>query len=103
MPENEDFMILRYTIHNSSGSRIEDLYAGLATDWGANKTFSEDFTGFDATRQIGYVLDAEPGNETVVMGTQLLSDGTLHYRAATRYESYFLNGEGLTAEKNGPL
>ena len=99
MMENEDFMILRNAIHNSSGSRIEDLYAGLVIDWGANVSYSEDYTGFDVTRQVGYVLDAEPGNETVVSGTRLLSDGMLHYRAATRFESYFANGEGLTAEK----
>ena len=34
MMENEDFMILRNAIHNSSGSRIEDRYAGLVIDWG---------------------------------------------------------------------
>ena len=62
-------------------------------------SYSEDYTGFDMTRQVGYVLDAEPGNETVVTGTRLLSQGTLHYRAATRFESYFENGEGLTAQK----
>ena len=27
-------MIVWYEIHNTSGSRIENLYAGVAIDWG---------------------------------------------------------------------
>ena len=35
------------------------------------------------------------------MGTRLLSEGMLNYRVANRFESYFQNSEGLSAEKKG--
>ena len=50
-------------------------------------------------RQVGYILDADPGNETVVVGTRLFSQGTMHYRVATRFESDSASGEGLTSRK----
>ena len=80
--ENESFLLLRYGIHNTGGSRIENLYAGLAIDW------VQDYTGFDAARQVGYVLDADG---TVVAGTRLLSQGTLHYQTPT-HDALFAQG-----------
>ena len=89
---NEDFIIMRYEITNTSGDRLSDLHVGLFFDWDLNP-FPEDATAFDAAREVGYVMDASTNAQRVV-GTVLLSDSpATHYRAIdndaviTRYDS----------------
>ena len=103
MSGNEDYVLLRYAIRNISGIRIDNLHAGLAVNWEASPSGSDDYSGFDATQQTGYIMDDEAGNETVVVGTRLLTRGTLHYQVPTRDELFSQGSEGLTSQKKWQL
>ena len=77
---NEDFIIMRYTVTNTSSERIADLHVGLFLDWDI-APFGRDATAFNAELGVGYVLD-DASEPTVVAGTVLLSASPeLHYRA----------------------
>ena len=77
---NEDFIILRYTVTNTSSGRIGDLHVGLYLDWDI-APFGRDATAFDTERGVGYFLDEE-AEPSLVAGTVLLSETPeLHYRA----------------------
>ena len=58
------------TVSVTSGHSIENLHAGLVIDWEASATYGTDFSGFDPTRQMGYIMDAAAGQERVVLGTR---------------------------------
>ncbi len=58
-PENQDFIILRYTITNTSAGVLSNLFAGLFFDWDVNQSDAlRDAARFDEQRQFGYVQDA---------------------------------------------
>jgi serine protease len=77
----DDFIILRYTVENLSGSAINNFHFGFFYDWdidGAN--YITNMTGYDAIRRTGYAYDSGSGPDTRV-GMTLLSPGTPHFRA----------------------
>ena len=77
---NEDFIILHYTVKNTSGSRISNVHVGLYMDWDLSLT-AYDIARFDEERQVGYVVN-HPANEYRAAGTVLLTESpVLHYRA----------------------
>ena len=96
-PANEDFILFRYTITNTTSALIENMHVGLFFDWDIAPT-AEDVTAFDTTRGMGYLLDSA-SNPSVVVGTRLLTQSSnLHYiaidNAATIYRGA---GGGYTA------
>ena len=99
----EDFVLLRYGILNQNSTTLDNLFVGLAIDWEASTTSGGDFSGFDAIRQTGYIMDAPAGQETLVLGTRLLIQEPLHYQTPTRQEMYSHDGEGLTTERKRGL
>ena len=95
---NEDFIIYRYTITNKSPARIEDMYVGVFFDWDLGNNF-ENRTGFDSSREVGYVLDSK-NSPLAVAGTLLLTSQTLNYSAINNEEISQFSGDGFTpAEK----
>ncbi len=87
--ENEDFVILRYTITNPTGAELANIHIGLMFNWQLNSTWMQDYALFDGTRNLGYQQDAA-SNPTVVVGTMPLSANVpVHFRA-------FRYGEPLT-------
>ena len=87
--ENENFVILRYTISNPTGAELDNVHIGLMFNWRMNSTWGQDYALFDGTRNLGYQQDAA-ANPTVVVGTMPLSaNAPVHFRAL-RY------GEPLT-------
>ncbi len=78
--ENEDFLVVKYTITNKSSATINNMYAGLFFDWDIDVS-ANDVTRYDATRSVGYLQDSAT-NPSVVAGTKLLTDSpTFNYSA----------------------
>ena len=76
---NEDFIIMRYTVTNTSSGRVSDLHVGLFLDWHLT-AFNGEVAAYDTERGVGYFLDEE-AEPSLVAGTVLLSDTPeLHYR-----------------------
>jgi subtilisin family serine protease len=73
-PANSNYIILRYTIANTSGADISNLFVGLFFDWdmiegsGAN-----DLTDYDNTGNFGYVHHLGSNPDTTI-GIGLLSN-----------------------------
>ena len=79
-PLNEDFLILQYTITNTSEAEIQNMHVGLFFDWDIG-IGAADIAGFDLTRKIGFLMDpgATPNH---FAGTRLLTPQYgLHYAA----------------------
>jgi len=102
-PENEDFLIIKYTVTNRGGSPIENMHVGLFFDWDIASNAS-DYAAFDNDRRVGYLLDSEV-DPTLVVGTRLLSDGDMHYsgidNAATIYRGQ--GNDGFTSQEKWDL
>ena len=102
-PLNEDFMILQYTITNTSGAEIQDMHVGLFFDWNIGQD-ADDVAGFDYTRKIGFIMD--PGaTPNFVAGTRLLTTSYgLHYSAIDNAATiYWDTGNGFTPNEKWAL
>ena len=79
--ENEDFVILRYTLANPTGHTMENIHVGLMFNWRTNSSFAQDHVGFDQTRNLGIQQDLA-SDPTVAVGTMpLTANAPVHYRA----------------------
>ena len=59
-PENDDYLILEYVIHNMNQEEVEDFYAGLFFDWDIPlNSPDDDKIGFDSTLSLYYQYDSE--------------------------------------------
>ena len=94
-PMNEDFLILQYTITNTSEAEIQNMHVGLFFDWDIGQD-AADIAGFDLTRKTGFLMDpgATPNH---FVGTRLLTPHHgLHYaaidNAATIYRGFGQDG-----------
>ena len=113
-PADKNYIILRYTITNTSGAAISNLYAGLYFDWdmiegsGAN-----DLTAYDNTGNFGYVHHQGLIPDTTI-GIGLLSANNYGFYAITNTQGtgafgYTVNekwtalSSGLTHTSAGPL
>ena len=52
-PHN-NYILLRYTLTNTSGSDISNLFAGIFIDWDITSAGTDDFTAYDTLGQFGY-------------------------------------------------
>ncbi|MEM1093112.1 MAG: S8 family serine peptidase, partial [Bacteroidota bacterium] len=69
---NRDFVILRYTIINSTTAPLNNVHAGVFADWDLSDNAADD-ASYDAARRLGIVQDnaAAPAH---VVGMRLLTD-----------------------------
>ncbi len=113
-PENDDYLILEYCIHNISQQAVEDFYAGLFFDWNIPLGSSDDDRiGFDSTLSLYYQYDPKTNLylSVISLGVQLESrlrnspfnfvtpiDNSLWlYDGFTEQEKYlFLSGQVAT-------
>ena len=59
-PENDDYLILEYVIHNINQEPVEDFYVGLFFDWDISlNSPDDDKIGFDSTLSLYYQYDSE--------------------------------------------
>jgi len=92
-PENEDFIILRYAISNTTTETISNLYAGLFFDWDVHAVDpQQDVAGYDEIRQMGFVQDGL--SPTILVGTRVLTGGaSLSYRAIDNPTEIYRGGD----------
>ena len=108
-PADKNYIILRYTISNTSGTAISNLYAGLYFDWdmiegsGAN-----DLTAYDSTGNFGYVHHQGLNPDTTI-GIGLLSANNYGFYAIlnssfgyTEQKKWTALSSGLTNTSAGP-
>ncbi len=77
---DEDYVIVKYKIKNTTSSAIINFYAGFFDDWdiGANGAFNK--ADWDAANQMGYIWRAD-NNPVTYTGVALLSATNANYWA----------------------
>ncbi len=77
---DEDYVIMKYRIKNTTASAISNFYAGLFADWdiGANGDLNK--ADWDAANQLGYVWRTD-NNPSTYVGMSLLSSNNPAYWA----------------------
>jgi subtilisin family serine protease len=106
-PENDDYLILKYVIHNLNPQPVENFYAGLFFDWDIPlNSPDDDKIGFDSTFSLYYQYDsktdlylslvplgANPGSEFLSSSFHFMTpvDNSLWlYDGFTKEEKYLL-------------
>ena len=78
--ENEDFVILRYTLANPTGRTMENMHVGLMFRWRMNSFRTPDYVRFDAGRSFGFSQNTA-SNPTLMVGTMpLTATAPVHFR-----------------------
>ena len=113
-PENDDYLILEYVIHNINQEPVQDFYAGLFFDWDIPlNSPDDDKIGFDSTLSLYYQYDsktdlylsivplgASSGGELITSSFNFMAtiDNSLWlYDGFTEEEKYlFLSGQMAT-------
>lgn len=77
---DEDYVIMKYRIKNTTGSEITNFYAGLFGDWDVGTGGASNKADWDASNHLGYVWrnDNNPGTYA---GVALLSASNSNYWA----------------------
>lgn len=82
--ENENYILLKYSIKNTSSSVLNNLYAGLFFDWDFADAVN-DFTAYDTVGNLGYAYRVG-GNPDIWVATALVS--------STDYGFWAINNQG---------
>jgi subtilisin family serine protease len=86
-PDKDDFVIFKYRIVNTGRVPLKDFYFGLFFDWDLDgENYITNKTGYDHTRNLGYVYDTGNGPETYA-GVSVVSDQNVNFRAIFNDES----------------
>lgn len=79
--ENEDFVILQYTIANPTARELANIHIGLMFDWRVSSSRTQDHALFDGSRNLGIQQNAA-SNPTALVGTMpLTANAPVHFRA----------------------
>ncbi|MGA9364658.1 MAG: S8 family serine peptidase [Bacteroidota bacterium] len=78
-PDN-DYIILKYTLRNTTSVAISSLYVGLYFDWDVGSV-GLNIATYDPSRHLGYVYDTDPNGSKTYVGAVLLSTGSPQFRA----------------------
>lgn len=70
---DDKYVIVSYTVENSSSSVLNNLYLGIFADWDIQDAYANK-AGFDASRKMGYVHSLVP--DTIYAAIKLLSNTT---------------------------
>jgi hypothetical protein len=106
---NKNYIILRYTIINTSGAALSGLYAGLFFDWDmVEGSGANDLTAWDSLGHLGYVHHQGSSPDTTI-GIGLLSatnfgfyavlNSTFGYDVGSKWSAL---SSGLTTTSAGP-
>lgn len=69
-PDDSNYVLVQYDLHNTSTGTDSNLYVGLFFDWDV-QNYTSNKTGFDASRNLGYVWDTA-ASSPVYIGTAAL-------------------------------
>ena len=108
-PADKNYIILQYTIINTTGATISNLYAGLFFDWDmVDGSGANDLTAYDNTGNFGYVHH-QGSNPDTTIGIGLLSANNYGFYAIlnstfgyTDQEKWTALSSGLTNTSGGP-
>ena len=75
---NDHFVIVEYSINNTSSGVYDQLYAGIFTDWDLID-YSSNKAGYQSTLKLGYVHTAPI--DTIYTGVQVLTDQNARHHA----------------------
>lgn len=73
---DDNYIVLRYALHNTSGANLSNLYTGLYFDWDLGSAY-ENSAGYDGEKNLGYVYDVAIGGIPTYVGTTVLSHPSL--------------------------
>ena len=107
--ESENYVILRYVLHNTTSSVVDNLYAGLFFDWDLDEDdYADDIVGYDAADNFGYAYDSGFNTISTYQGAALISDENYNFYAITNNGSDgginldpFTKGDKWTALSSG--
>ena len=71
-PDNDDYVIFRYKIKNTSGSAINNFYMGMFDDWDIGVNGASNKADYDPVTKMGYVWRSD-NTPTTYVGMVLLS------------------------------
>jgi len=98
---DQNYIILRYWVKNTSGGSISNMYTGIYMYFVPRGMNSNNYTNLDAPNNLGYSYNGDTSNP--YLGVALLSNQTLNFKALAGGE--VLNGfttlEKWNALKNG--
>lgn len=79
---DDGYLILKYSIQNTTTTMLSGLHVGWFCDWDVDRTTPlTNRTGFDAVRQLGYVWDEQGGAGGAYFGVRVLTaPGATSYR-----------------------
>jgi len=78
-PEDNKYIILSYTIKNSSSSFINNLYAGIFLDWDIGN-YALNMSEYDSSRSLGYAYETGLSARREYLGIRALN-GASSYRS----------------------
>ncbi|MCX7878601.1 MAG: S8 family peptidase, partial [Ignavibacteria bacterium] len=77
--QDQDYIIIRHVIRNTSGNNITNLHAGIFILFTPNGQTSQNISTVDSVNKIGYTYNTN--NTNPYLGIALLSNHTLNFRA----------------------
>jgi subtilisin family serine protease len=83
-PADANYIILRYTIKNTSGANITNMYSALYMYATPNGLNSNNITALDTANKLGYTFNNSNNNPYI--GVRLLTDQTLNFKAMNASE-----------------
>jgi len=102
-PENDDYLILEYVIHNINQNPVEDFYAGLFFDWDIPLSSPEDDNiGFDSTLSLYYQYDSKANIYLGVVPLGVNTGGGLissSFNFMTQMDNSLWLADGFTQEE----
>lgn len=73
-PPDDDFVLVQYTVENTSQTKLDNFHFGLFFDWDIDD-FRLNSCRYVAAERLGFVW-----RDDMYVGTRLLTDGNLHFR-----------------------
>ncbi|MEO8664913.1 MAG: S8 family serine peptidase [Ignavibacteria bacterium] len=77
---DEDYVIMKYKIKNTTASAIDNFYVGLFSDWDVGASGALNKADWDAANQLGYIWRND-NNPVTYVGMSLLSAANANYWA----------------------
>ncbi len=76
----DNFVLLRYKIHNLNQTKINNFFAGLFLDWDIGPNGQNNVASFDSVYQLGYAYNTTRAPKTFA-GCALISGASVNYMA----------------------
>lgn len=89
-PGDDRYIILSYSMKNTSPDTIKNMYVGIFLDWDIGN-YDSDISAYDATRSLGYAYEFGEVTRKEYLGIRAL-DGAASYRSLDRDQANLTRG-----------